>query len=542
MSLKSSEKIDTNLYELVIDVDGETFNNAINQAFQKQRKNITIPGFRKGKATRGMVERYYGEGVFYEDAFEIVYPDAVEAALEEAGLEIVDNPFDVDFKEVGKDGLTFSLKATVKPEVTIGDYKKLELKKPIAEVTDEDIDAELATVQERGARFVEVERKAQDGDLTVIDFEGFVDGVAFDGGKGEGYELTLGSGQFIPGFEDQIVGHETGEEFDVNVTFPEDYVEELAAKEAVFKVKLNGIKEKQLPELDDDFAMDVSEFDTLDEYKASLKEELAKTKEEASEQEVDSQIFEKLAGLIEAEIPEVMFDHEVDNAIQDFGYQIQSQGLDLQTYLAYTGMTEEALRDSFRERAENQVKVRLALEKIAELEKFDVTEDDLNDQYKKLAEQYGMDEETIRNILPAEDISKDIQTTKALDIVKENAKITEVDAAEFIAEDVAEKVEEAEKKAEKKPAAKKTAAKKTTAKKTAAKADDEKKPAAKKTAAKKTAAKADDEKKPAAKKTTAKKTTAKKADDGEKKAPAKKTTAKKTTAKKTTKKADDKAE
>lgn len=519
MSLKSSEKIDTNLYELVIDVDGETWNKAVNEAFQKQRKNITIPGFRKGKATRGMVERYYGEGVFYEDAFEIIYPDAVEAAVNEAGLEIVDNPFDVDFKEVGKDGLTFSLKATVKPEVEIGDYKSLELKKPIAEVTDEDVAAELATQQERGARFVEVDREAKLDDLTVIDFEGFVDDVAFEGGKGEGYELTLGSGQFIPGFEDQIVGHKIGEEFDVNVKFPEDYVEELAAKDAVFKVKLNAIKEKQLPELDDDFAMDVSEYDTLDEYKEHIKEDLAKTKEDAANAEVDSQIFEKLAGLLKAEIPEVMFEHEVDNAVQDFGYQIQSQGLDLPTYLAYTGMTEETLRDSFRERAENQVKVRLALEKIAELEKFDITDEDVDAQYNKLAEQYEMDVETIKSILPAEDIKKDVSTTKALDIVKETATITEVDANELIAESVAEKVEEAAEKAEEKKPAKKTTAKKTTTKK----ADDA-------------------EKKPAAKKTTAKKTTAKKAEDGEKKPAAKKTTAKKTTAKKTTKKADDKAE
>ena len=286
--------------------------------------------------------------------------------------------------------------------------------------------------------------------------------------------------------------------------------------------------------------MDVSEYDTLDEYKEHIKEDLAKTKEDAANAEVDSQIFEKLADLLKAEIPEVMFEHEVDNAVQDFGYQIQSQGLDLQTYLAYTGMTEEALRDSFRERAENQVKVRLALEKIAELEKFDVTDEDVDAQYNKLAEQYDMDVETIKSILPAEDIKKDVSTTKALDIVKENATITEVDANEFIAESVAEKIEEAGEKAEEKKPAKKTAAKKTTAKK----ADTEKKPAAKKTTAKKTTAKkADDgEKKPAAKKTAAKKTTAKKADDGEKKPAAKKTTAKKTTAKKTTKKADDKAE
>ncbi len=448
MSLKSSEKIDTNLYELVIDVDGETWGKALNEAFQKQRKNITVPGFRKGKATRGMIERYYGEGVFFEDAFEIVYPDAVEAAVKEAGIEIVDNPFDVDFNEVNKDGLTFSLKVTVSPEVEIGDYKSLELKKPIAEVTDEDVDAELASQQERSARFVEVDREAKLDDLTTIDFEGFVDDVAFEGGKGEGYELTLGSGQFIPGFEDQIVGHKVGEEFDVNVKFPEDYVEELAAKDAVFKVKLNAIKEKQLPELDDDFVMDVSEFDTLAEYKESIKADLAKTKEEAANAEVESQIFEKLAGLIKAEIPEVMFDHEVDNAVQDFGYQIQSQGLDLQTYLAYTGMTEQALRDSFRERAENQVKVRLALEKIAEVEGFEVTDEDVDAQYNKLAEQYEMDLETIKAILPAEDIKKDVATTKALDVVKESATITEVDAAELIAESVAEKVEAAAENAE----------------------------------------------------------------------------------------------
>ena len=524
MSLKSSEKIDTNVYELVIDIDGEAFNNACNQAFSRQRKNITIPGFRKGKATRGMVERYYGEGVFYEDALEILYPDAVDEAVKEAGIEIVDNPFDVDVQEIGKDGVTLSLKVTVKPEVTMGDYKSLELKKPVAEVTDEDVDAELATLQERGARYVEAEREAKDGDLTTIDFEGFVDDVAFEGGKGEGYELTLGSGQFIPGFEDQIIGHKVGEEFDVNVTFPEEYVEDLKGKDAVFKVKLNAVKEKQLPELDDDFAMDVSEYDTLEELKAHTKEDLAKTKADAADAEVDSQIFEKLAGLVEAEIPEVMFENEVSNAVQDFGYQIQSQGLDLQTYLAYTGMTEEALRESFRERAENQVRVRLALEKIAELENFEVTEEDIDAQYKKLAEQYDMDEETIRSILPADDITKDISTTKALDIVKENATITEVDAAEFIAEDVAEKVEKAEKAAEEKKPAKKTAAKKTAAKKTTAK----------KTTAKKTTKKADEkadaEEKAPAKKPAAKKTAAKKAP------------AKKTTAKKSTKKADDKAE
>ncbi len=495
MSLKSSKKIDTNVYELVIDVDGETFNKAVDQAFNRQRKSITIPGFRKGKATRGMVERFYGEGVFYEDAFEIIFPDAVEAALEEAGLEIVDNPYDIDVTEIGKDGVSFSLKATVKPEIELGDYKSLELKRPIAEVTDEDVDAELSTMRERGARFVEVDREAKTDDLTTIDFEGFVDGEAFEGGKGEGYELTLGSGQFIPGFEDQIVGHKAGEEFDVNVTFPEEYVEDLKGKDAVFKVKLNDVKEKQLPELDDDFAMDVSEYDTLDEYKEHLKEDLAKSKADAAEAEVESQIFEKLAGLVEADIPEVMFENEVNNAIQDFAYQIQAQGLDLNTYLAYTGMTEEAMRESFRERAENQVRVRLALEKIGQLENFEVTEEDLEGQYKKLSEQYGMDVDTIKDILPVEDISKDLLTTKALDVVKENAKITDVDPNELIDDAVAKAEEAAEEKAEEKKPAKKATAKKAPAKKAPAK----KAPAKKETTAKKAPAK----------KTTAKKTTKK---------------------------------
>ncbi|MGN0445370.1 MAG: trigger factor [Acutalibacteraceae bacterium] len=437
MSLKKADKIDTNLYEVEVAVDGETFNDAVTKVYNRQKKNITVPGFRKGKAPRGMIEKYYGEGVFYNNAFEQIFPDAVQGAVDEAGIEIVDNPYDVDIVEVGKDGVDFTFKVTVKPEIVIGDYKGLKAEKPIAEVTDEDVQSQLDAMLERSARFVEVEREAANDDLVTIDFDGYVDGKAFEGGKGEGYELTLGSGQFIPGFEDQIVGHKAGENFDVVVTFPEDYVEDLAGKEATFKVVLNAVKEKQLPELDDDFVTEVSEYDTVDELKQHTREDLESSKKEASDAEVDSQIFDALAGIVENEIPEVMFEHQVDDAVSEFGYQIQSQGLDLKTYLSYTGMTEKDLRESFRPRAENQVKCRLALEKISELENIEVTKEDLDAQYKDLAEQYGMEESSVRNILSEDDISKDVKTKKALEAVKAAADITEVPQDQYDAEKAA---------------------------------------------------------------------------------------------------------
>ncbi len=449
MSLIKAENIDTNLYALEIAVDGETFNDAVTKVFNRQKKNISVPGFRKGKAPRGMIEKYYGEGVFYNDAFEAVFPEAVTAAVEEAGIEIVDNPYDVDITEIGKDGVNFSLKVTVKPEIELDDYKGIKASKPIVEITDEAVQSQIEMLLERSARFVEVDREAADGDLVTIDFEGFVDGEAFEGGKGESYELTLGSGQFIPGFEEQIVGHKADEDFDVNVTFPEDYVEDLAGKEATFKVKLHAVKEKQLPELDDDFVTEVSEYDTVDELKEHTKEDLEKTASENSDNEVENQIFETLATLVKNEIPQVMFEQQIDDAVNEFGYQIQSQGLDLQTYLSYTGMTEANLRESFRERAENQVKCRLALEKIAELENVEVTDEDLDAQYKDLAEQYGMEEESIRNILSKDDIAKDVKTKKALEAVKASAVITEVTQEQLDAEKAAKAAEaEAEEAAE----------------------------------------------------------------------------------------------
>lgn len=437
MSLKKADKIDTNLYQLDISVDGETFNNAVTKVFNKQKRNITVPGFRKGKAPRGMIEKYYGEGVFYNDAFEQIFPDAVEEAVKEAEIEIIDNPYDVDIESIGKDGVDFTLKVQVKPDIELGDYKGLKAEKPTTEVTDEDVQNEIDKLLDRSARFVEVEREAENDDLVTIDFDGYVDGKQFEGGKGEGYELTLGSGQFIPGFEDQIVGHKAGEEFDVNVKFPDDYTEELAGKDATFKVVLHNVKEKQLPEFDDDFVTEVSEYDTTDELKQHTREDLQKEKDDAANAEVESQIFEELAKCVKSEIPEVMFEHQIDDAINEFGYQIQSQGLDLQTYLNYTGMKQEDLRESFRSRSEDQVKCRLALEKIAELENVEVTKEDLDNQYKDLAEQYGMEEESVRKILSEDDIAKDVKTKKALDIVKEAADITEVTPDQLAAEKAA---------------------------------------------------------------------------------------------------------
>lgn len=473
MSLKSSNKVETNVWELEISIDGEKFENAVNQAYLKQRKNITIHGFRKGKAPRSFIEKIYGEGVFYEDALEILYPDAVEEAIEEAGLEVVDTPFDLEVPEMGKDGVTLKLKVTVKPEVELGEYKGLKVTKQSTKVSADEVKAELNRMLEQNARIVTVEdRAAKKDDITVIDFEGFVDGKAFEGGKAEGYELTLGSNQFIPGFEDQIIGHKTGESFDVNVKFPEDYHEELASKDAVFKVTLHEIKVKEIPALDDEFVKDVSDKDTVDELKKSIKADLEKAKKAAADDEMHNALLDMVAEGIKAEIPQAMIERKIDSAIDEFGYRLQAQGLDLQTYLKYTGMDNEKFREGFKERAEKQVKLDLALEKIIKEEKIEVLEEELEEEYKKFAETYNMDVEAIKKAIPTENLKPEIASRKAVDLIVENAVVTEEKAA-----------------------AKKSAAKKTE------KADDEKKETAKKPAAKKAPAK-----KPAAKKTTKKET------------------------------------
>lgn len=423
MSLKAANKVDTNRVELEIEVGAEDFEKAVNNAYKKNIKKMNVPGFRKGKAPRHLVEKMYGTGVFYEDAVNAIYPEHLDAAIKESGYEYVEDKIDFDVTEVGADGLKFKATITVKPEVEIGEYKGLKASKKVEEVTDADVDAELAKLQDRNSRLVTVEgREAKMGDSVTFDFDGSVDGVPFDGGKAENYSLVLGSNQFIPGFEEQIVGKKTDEEFDVNVTFPEDYhAAELAGKAAVFKCKLHEIKEKELPELNDDFAKDCSEFDTLDELKADLKEKLSHQREHQAEDAFESKLLEQLVGLLKAEIPEAMFEHRVNDSVRDFDYRLQGQGLNLDTYLQYTGMDMEAFRKGFREQAEKQVKIRLALEKIAQLENIQPTEEELEAEFAKMAEQYKLDVEKVKSLVPASELSKDLAVGKAMDLVKENA-------------------------------------------------------------------------------------------------------------------------
>lgn len=429
MSLKSQNKIDTNRVELEVVVDAETFEKGLAAAFKKQSKKISIPGFRKGKAPRAFVEKYFGKEVFYKDAVNALYPDALDEAVKEAGLEVIQDKIDFDVKEVGPQGFTFTAALTTKPEVTIENYKGIEAVKKSAEVTDEDIDAEIKKVQERNSRMVTVEdRAAQNDDIAVIDFEGFLDGEPFEGGKGENYSLTLGSGQFIPGFEEQIVGHNTGDEFEVNVTFPEDYqAEELKGKATTFKCKLHEIKMKELPEVDDEFVKDVSEFDTLADYKEDLKKKLAESKEKEAADDLENQLIDKLVELVQGEIPEAMYENKIADSIREFGYRLQSQGLNLDTYMKYTGMNVDQMKEGFRPQAERQVKLRLALEKIAALEELKAGEEDLNQEYQKIAEQYKMEADKIKELIPAAELEKDICVEKAINLVRDNANIKDAE-------------------------------------------------------------------------------------------------------------------
>ena len=367
MSLKSANCVETNKHELVVEVDGKTFTDAVNSVYRKEVKKISIPGFRKGKAPKAIIEKMYGEGVFYDDAIENIYPTALADAVEEAKLDVVavDN---VSVEEVGKDGLTFKAVVVVKPEVEISDYEGIQVTPKSTEVTEELVNEEIDKQRDKNSRLVTIEdRPAQNGDITVIDFEGFVDGEAFEGGKAENFNLTLGSGQFIPGFEEQIVGKNTGDEFTIKVTFPEEYqVDELAGKESEFKIKLHEIKAKELPELDNDFVMDVSDKETVEEYKAQVADELAEKLQKESDADVENQLIAKLCELLKGEIPEAMYDNKVNDMMREFDMRLRSQGLDMNTYLQYMGMDAEAVKNSYKPEAEKRVKLRLALEKIAQ--------------------------------------------------------------------------------------------------------------------------------------------------------------------------------
>lgn len=428
MSLKSSNKVDTNRYELLVEVDAETFEKAVDKAFRKNAKSIEVKGFRKGKAPRRIVEELYGENIFYEDALNECYPEAIDTAAKEAGVEIVDfQDVEFDLKKIDKTGVEFSVKVTVKPEVTVKDYKGLKAEKPSVEVTDEDINADIERLRERDSAMVPVEdRPAQLDDIVVFDFDGYVDGEAFEGGKAEDYSLKLGSGQFIPGFEDQIVGKNTDEEFDVNVTFPEDYhAEELKGKEAVFKCKLHEIKQRVLPEVDDEFVKDVSEFSTVDELKEDLKKKAAERKEKDADLQVETQLIEGMLEGFEAEIPQAMIDQKIMENVRDFDYTLQMQGLNLQQYMQYMGLDLDKLKEQYKEQSEKQVKMRLAFEKIAEIEKLEPTSEDIENQYKEFADMYQMDVEKVKASIPESELIKDIKVKKASEFIKENAKITE---------------------------------------------------------------------------------------------------------------------
>jgi trigger factor len=425
MSLKNTTKVETNLYEIEFDVDKATFEAAIEKVYRKEVKNINIPGFRKGKAPRSIIESRYGKGVFYEDAINEIIPDAYEAAIKEANLAVVSRP-EFDIVTIDDNGVVLKAKFYVKPEVSVKDYKGIKVEKDVKAVTDEDVNAEIEAVRARNSRVVDVEGRAvENGDIAVIDFDGYVDGVAFEGGKSENYNLTIGSGSFIPGFEEQIIGHNAGDEFDVNVTFPTEYhAAELAGKEAVFKIVLHSIKFNELPALDDEFAKDVSEFDTLDDYKADVKAKIEARNEKEAENAVEAQIIDALVANMEAEIPAPMFEAETENFVRDYDSRLRMQGLDLNTYFKYTGLTLETLREQFKPMAERQVKTRLALEKIVELEAIDATDDEVNAEFENLAKAYNMSADEVKKFVENEAVKADLCVKKAVDLVKANAEIT----------------------------------------------------------------------------------------------------------------------
>lgn len=425
MEIISQNNTATNTYAIEVKFSAEEFDTAINVVYNKQKNRITIPGFRKGKATRKMIETHYGANVFYEDAVNALYSDKIEDIIDKTGLEVV-NIENTEVVEVSKEnGVSIKADIITKPNVEISDYKGIAVKKIVKTVTDEAVNAEIDKLRDRVSRMVTVEDRAvQDGDTAVIDFEGFTDGVAFDGGKGEKFPLEIGSHTFIPGFEEQIIGKNVNDEFDVNVTFPEDYQSEtLKGKDAVFKCKLHEIKAKELPELDDDLVKDVSDKDTVDELKADIREKLEERYKAEADDKVDSDIMDKVIESLKAEIPQVMYERRVDEIVREWSARNRISVAD---YLKYTGSTAEQFRANFREPAKRQVELRLALEKIAELENLEVSDDDVNNEYNKLAEEYKMEVENVKNAIPEKTLKTDLKIEKAIDFVKDNANIEEV--------------------------------------------------------------------------------------------------------------------
>ena len=424
MNLVKSEKNEHSMHYLEIAIDKQTFDAAVDKVYRKQVKNINVPGFRKGKAPKSVIEKMYGQGVFFEDAINDLIPANYEDAIKESGIEPVGQP-EFDVVSLDENGLVLSVKVAVKPEMKIADYKGIEVVKTVAQASDEEVERELNTMLERNSRELEItEGAAEMGDIVKIDFDGSVDGVAFDGGKGTDYSLKLGSGSFIPGFEEQIAGHTIGEEFDVNVTFPEDYhAAELAGKPSVFKTKVNAITRIELPALDDDFAKDVSDFDTLDELKADMKAKIQERHDKQAENEMEEKLIEALIEKLEGEIPEAMFVAETENFVRDFDNRLRSQGMDMNLYFKYTGMTIEGLREQMRPQAERQVKARLALEAVAAAEAIEATEEEINAEFQRIADAYHIEIAQVKSMIDDASIAADVKVKKAMDVVKASAVI-----------------------------------------------------------------------------------------------------------------------
>ena len=426
MKLISCEKLEKSMVELQFSIDAETFKSAVNTAFKREGKKYAIPGFRKGKAPKAMIEKMYGKDLFQYDAVNDLFPENYEAAVKEAGIEVVGRP-DPEVVSMSEDeGATLKVKVAVKPEVELGEYTGLTVNKDVKNVDEADVDAEIKRMQDRNGRLLTREGAAENGDIADIDFEGFVDGVAFEGGKAEHYSLTLGSGSFIPGFEDQIVGHAAGEEFDVNVTFPEQYqAAELAGKPAVFKIKLHEVKYKELPALDDELAKDCSEYDTLDEFKASIRKNNQEQLDKQDDLAVENALVDQVIESMEGEIPQAMYDVRMDEMVNDFAFRVEQQGLRLEDYLKYMGQSVDQFRASFMPQAEKQVKIRLALEAVAAAENIEASEEEVSAEIKRIADQYKMEEDKVRELVNVDDLKKDLAINKAIDFIKSHANIVE---------------------------------------------------------------------------------------------------------------------
>ena len=421
MNVKSKEKQENSAVELVIEVGADEFEAAVDKVYRKNRKNISVPGFRKGHAPRKIIEGMYGSGVFYEDAIDELYPAAYDQAVEQEGLDPVAYP-QIEVLEAGKDGLTFKALITVRPEYKIGDYKGLPVVKEEVEITGEDVDGELKPYVQRATRLVNVDREAREGDTVLIDFEGFDNGAPFDGGKGENYALELGSHSFIPGFEEGVVGLKPGDEKDLDVTFPEDYTPELAGKPVVFKIKVHEVKEPQPPVLDDEFAKDVSDFETLEEFKKDLGEKLKERREHEAEHAFEDAVMDALIANLEVELPKAMVDFRADQTIRDYAARFERQGIPFQNFLQMTGQTLESMREEGRESAERQIKYEMALDAVAAAENLTVTDEELEAEYQSMAGQYGMEVDQVKSAAPADDVKTTLLRRKALELVKAEAK------------------------------------------------------------------------------------------------------------------------